>query len=603
MIFALEKLDTPRMPGFRIGYSPANRPAKGEWRSEMTASDDRQLEIGSWLDTRFPRPKNTLSSTASDGSGLSVYVDGYVTNIGDLEVVGADSAAAVLDVYRRKSIGFLGDLRGSYSILIGDELQKVAYLLNDRRGSRPVFIRQCTDERVFFSPEVAELAALDSIDLPISPVAVAQFMTFSSFFGEDTLFPSITKLPQASLVVLTPERWSVSNYWGIKYGAEQGGSAGDSMIDELDGLILQAVRRLKRSASQPFLFLSGGVDSRIVLGAQRAVGIDMPVACYGNSEGDDNLVAEGICKALGLRAQYFPIREGGFCDLFETASIDSDLRGETIDTPTIATVNRELGSQYEMFVNGDEAFGWHYAPVLRGENLTAKQAVHAVGLRDFSHSHRLREWFGPGGYSSVGRELRGRVKAEASKARGESNSDTMDNLYYQQRMGNMLNAFTAQRLRFMEQARPLLDEDVVHFLTRVPVQWRYNKKLARDLLATRYPDLAQMPFAMKSSIPSANTYRRLMVEDKRIGAFVLNYCCDELDSRLARILDVDAIRACIGALVRGAEPPAVSMPLWARLPGMWRFRRVVDEIPVVTLVLRLLQMNLYLRGITSLGRR
>lgn len=602
MIFALEKLDTPRMPGFRIGYRPDNGPAKEEWHSEMTASDDRRLMIGSWLDTRFPRPKNTLSSTAYDGGGLSVYVDGYITNIGDLEVVGADSAAAVLDVYRRKGIGFLGDLRGSYSILIGDEVQKIAYLLNDRRGSRPVFIRRCSDGRVHFAPEVAELAALESSALPIAPVAVAQFMTFSSFLGEDTLFPSIKKLPQASLVVLTPERLNVSNYWGVRYCSEQSDSAGASMIEELDNLIIQAVRRLKRAAGRPFLFLSGGVDSRIVLGAQRTAGVDMPVAYYGNSEGDDNLVAETICKALRLRSQYFPIRESGFCDLFETASIDSDLRGETIDTPTIARVNRELGRQYGMFVNGDEAFGWHYAPVSRGENLTAKQAVHAVGLRDFSHTHRLREWFGTVGCSSVVRELRGSVEAEAFKARGELNADTMDNLYYQQRMGNMLNAFTAQRLRFMEQARPLLDEDVVEFLTRVPAQWRYNKKLARDLLETKYPDLARMPFSTKSSISSANTYRRLMIDDKRIGAFVRNYCCDELDSRLARILDVDAIRACINALIRGAEPPAVSMPWWARLPGVWRFRRVADEIPVVTLVLRLLQMNLYLRAITSGGR-
>jgi hypothetical protein len=122
-----------------------------------------------------------------------------------------------------------------------------------------------------------------------------------------------------------------------------------------------------------------------------------------------------------------------------------------------------------------------------------------------------------------------------------------DELYYRERVANLLNGFSARRLSVCEQARPLLDEDVVDFFTRVPHALRLDKRLARDLLADRFPDLAALPYSTKTSVPwDEAIFLRLLAERPQIKAFILGHLTDRLCEPLASLFD----RARLAELAR-----------------------------------------------------
>jgi hypothetical protein len=50
----------------------------------------------------------------------------------------------------------------------------------------------------------------------------------------------------------------------------------------------------------------------------------------------------------------------------------------------------------------------------------------------------------------------------------------------------------------------------------------------------------------------------------------------------------------VRALLDGAPLPAVRIPFWVHIPGFYRFYRVTNDVNPVNLVLRILQLNIYL---------
>jgi hypothetical protein len=320
----------------------------------------------------------------------------------------------------------------------------------------------------------------------------------------------------------------------------------------------------------------------------------LPVVIYGAEEGDDLSTASNLANKLGLESIEYRMSSAGLQDYFEAATLDSDCRAETIDSPMASQLHRILGSRFGAFFNGDECFGWHKRGIGDGARLQTSDAIHAIGFRGLKNVGRLSDWLRPSVRSSMEDCMDRIIETLICQAQASNPADLMDTLYYEQRMGNMLNAFTAQNLRFMEQARPFLDEDIIEFVGKLPVRYRYDKRLLRKLLVRCYPDLMEVPLAVKDSIPVAETYRQLFRNDTAMREYVSRNLLEGLDDRLAEILDTERFLPFVKALLDGDRLPAMHMPLWGHVPGLWRFCKVTNDVHPVSLVLRLLQLNIYL---------
>jgi hypothetical protein len=242
-----------------------------------------------------------------------------------------------------------------------------------------------------------------------------------------------------------------------------------------------------------------------------------------------------------------------------------------------------------MFI-GDECFGW------KGHVESRAAALDAVGWWNIDVAPRLSDWMKPHARKVIRRGIDATLSSLVEDAGQTLADDLKDKLYYVERMGNLLNGFSARRLSVAEQARPFLDEDVIEFLARVPSRLRCDKMLARKLMARKFPGLHSIPYARKTSVPwEEKEFIRLVNAEPGLKAFLIDQLTAGMDSRLAEIFDVARLGEAAKRFFNGEALPPLSREWWVHLPGGWRFTRTSDDrVGTLRSLLRVLQLNLFL---------
>ncbi len=547
---------------------------------------------GGWLRARIETHRR-LSEAVYVDDDLVVLLDGYVSEIVGEKFLAKYAAKDIAQSYAASGLDFISRLRGSYSCFIYDERDDVAYLFNDRRASRPMFYRRTPAGEIIFAPEVSRLSQpTDAVDA----AAACEFLLLGSYFVDDTIISAIKKLPQASLVRLNRGEVAWGRYWQHTFAPAAQQRTEQALIEECDALISQATRRIIRSVEEPALFLSGGTDSRVLLGSILALSEDIPAVCYGMQLGDDFAIANVLAKENKLRCEAFELPERPGLSAYVDAALASDGRAETIDAPTMGSVFGTISGRYRSFINGDECFGWQAIVNNR------RHAFERVGILTLAHAVYLDDWILPSCRGSIQETLEERRAGLVAAANVRHPNNLKDWLYYHTRLGNMLNAFTGNKLRYLEQARPLVDEDVVDFVAHLPRNMADDKYLLRQLLRAKYPHLLKTPLASKDSIPDASTYRKLFSSDARFSDFVHEKLIKDFDDRLGSILHIERVQAVLNALAEGRSLHPSNRKRWAHLPGMWRLSARIRQnwVSPVVLVMRLLQLNIYLRNLAGL---
>ena len=140
---------------------------------------------------------------------------------------------------------------------------------NDRLGFSPLFWF-ATPTRVGVSPSVAALVP-HLEDRELDDDAIAVFLRFRSYIGEDTPFRQVRSLPPGANF-----RWSqgvarLDALGPIRFDAEPG--ARQRWQPEYPGVVREAMRRaLDSTPGRVAIPLSGGLDSRLVLFSMLALG-------------------------------------------------------------------------------------------------------------------------------------------------------------------------------------------------------------------------------------------------------------------------------------------------------------------------------------------
>jgi len=558
-----------------------------------TGRQRQRAQLGNWLSAQVDSRYAASHIAVTDALETHVLFDGYLSDIDGMAAGERSPAAAVLALYLESGLDFLPRLRGSYTCLIVDGHSNHAHLFNDRRASRPLFYRQEADASLLIGPEVTLLAQASPPLHDIDPVAVCEFLLFASYYNDRTLFPAIRKLPPGSVMTLTPGALAIQPYWEIRIDPDKRPADEPTLIEQGLALFNQSINRLMCATTQPFLFLSGGLDSRMILGGLRANGYHIPAVNYGTSEGDDTPIARQLAELCKFPFTYMPIATDDLQDHFVAASFNSDCRAETIDSPTTEAMMPRLAKQFNSFLSGD-------ITIMRRPASNHAEALNRAGVFTFAQAHRLADLLDPRAFQQARTSINQTVNAVLESGRQLDPQDLMEKTYYEQRLANRQNAFLAAKLRYLEPAQPWLDEDLVDFLFAIPGSLRAQKYITRKMLRTAHPDLANVPFAQQDSIPHARTYRRIIPTTPALANFIRDQFHDALDPRLATLFRQDSLLKLVDSMLTGTPYPFSSAHWWSRLPGTWRIgarRYATDRTHPVSLVLRLMQLNIYLSAL------
>jgi asparagine synthetase B (glutamine-hydrolysing) len=265
--------------------------------------------------------------------------------------------------------------------------------------------------------------------------------------------------------------------------------------------------------------LSGGLDSRLVLGALIEMGASgIRTATWGRPDDyvhGDARVATRLAGTLGLEHRFFERRDDylGIPEFTRQFGAETDVA--TYHIGELDVLDRMLAAGWPACLyRGDECFGW------LGEVCSPEEAFGAVGIRTLNDLA-----LGVDGLfeeSALAAALSAQISFFETLHAGAAQLnpvDLKDRVYFEHRLARYLNPANDYKRSRVEVFNPLLDRHVLHLLSRVPAKWRLYKRIEERLIERRFPRLLTVPLASRASIPDATQRWR---DERPLREFMLN---------------------------------------------------------------------------------
>lgn len=166
---------------------------------------------------------------------------------------------------------WLKKVEGDFIITIIDKEKEQVMFLNDLLGRLPVY-RYADKDKFIISREIGFVTGMSEPEP--DTIACAEFLLFGYPLGEKTLFENVERVGPATLLQIDDMGLGshIVNAFNFDHRNPGIGSA-EEAAGELHDLFLQSLKMRVNKGFTNILSLSGGLDSRIVLGAFAEEGI------------------------------------------------------------------------------------------------------------------------------------------------------------------------------------------------------------------------------------------------------------------------------------------------------------------------------------------
>lgn len=166
---------------------------------------------------------------------------------------------------------------GMFAIALWDREEQRLHLVRDRMGEKPLYYGW-TGRTFLFASELKAILAHPQFDGEIDRGAVSLFMRHGYIPAPYSIYVGIQKVVPGTIVTIAPDPEipsTIRPYWSVAAAVERGmaepfrGTANEA-ISHLDELLSDAVK-LRMEADVPLgAFLSGGIDSSIIVALMQA---------------------------------------------------------------------------------------------------------------------------------------------------------------------------------------------------------------------------------------------------------------------------------------------------------------------------------------------
>ena len=179
----------------------------------------------------------------------------------------------IVALYDRFGIDFVSLLNGQFAIALYDTRQNKTFLIRDRVGIAPLFYYP-DNGTVYFASEVKALLVTGKVPAKLNTDAFFDFIHLWSVLTPDTLFSGINQVSPGCYVEIDQTGISTKRYWDFDFQSSDEQSIDDA-VEKLDQLLNDAVKIRLRSDVPVGAYLSGGLDSTIILSYLTRQGADL----------------------------------------------------------------------------------------------------------------------------------------------------------------------------------------------------------------------------------------------------------------------------------------------------------------------------------------
>ncbi len=205
----------------------------------------------------------------------------------------------VLYAYIDFGEAILEKLNGIFAFSLYDIVTGEIIIARDHFGVKPLYFYK-KDDLFLFGSELKSFLPF-KIDLSFCPEAVFNYISFLWSPGEKTAFKYVKKLLPGTflkfnikdIIDIDPVSFYKLNYPSVKsYLTEE------QLIDELENHLLKAVERQLLSDVPVGFFLSGGLDSSLLVAMARRLNPQSEMKCFSINVGENNASIDGFADDL-----------------------------------------------------------------------------------------------------------------------------------------------------------------------------------------------------------------------------------------------------------------------------------------------------------------
>jgi asparagine synthase (glutamine-hydrolysing) len=155
-------------------------------------------------------------------------------------------------------------LRGMFAFVVWDSKSRQLFFARDHFGQKPFYY--CVSKSDFaFASEIKGLLAFDSKLAEINYQALDQYLALRVIPSPNSMFSQIRKLPPAHCGVFENGKFDVWRYWDLEYEPKYDLSE-KQLLDALEETMVDTLQHIMISDVPVGAFLSGGLDSSLVVG-------------------------------------------------------------------------------------------------------------------------------------------------------------------------------------------------------------------------------------------------------------------------------------------------------------------------------------------------
>jgi asparagine synthase (glutamine-hydrolysing) len=436
----------------------------------------------------------------------------------------------VLHLYEESGTKCLDKLNGMFAFALWDSKKRSLLLARDRVGKKP--LHYClTGGELIFASEIKSLLQHPAVQRDLDLRALSKYLSYEYVPAPDTIFRSIKKLEPGHYLVYADGEPRVSRYWNIPMEDDPVIHRSEyQCAEELKELLDSAVKRRLAADVPVGLFVSGGLDSGIVAAFAAKANNQLQCFSIGFDEPsfDESAYSKQVATSLGIRHHLKIFSSGEMLQLVQKLP---QILDEPLADPSVFPLYllSRFASEHMKVVlsgdGGDELFGGYqtfqahklmsYYSALPG---FVKDSIRKISLHlPVSHNYlsadykvkqflkgdgvspEIRFFLWRGAFSVAEKEklLNPDIRRELGRHNCYDDIDryveesglthSLERLLYLSMKlylqdNNLVTVDRASMANGLEVRCPLLDQEVVEFVCRLPTKYKLKGFQAKYLL-------------------------------------------------------------------------------------------------------------------------
>lgn len=180
----------------------------------------------------------------------------------------ADSEV-ILHLYEEYGEACVNRLRGMFAFCIYDRAENRLFGARDRFGIKPLYYLETANSFALAS-EAKALLDVPGYSPMVNEAAIPHYLTFEYVPEPETMFKGIYKIPPGHSFVYSGGKLTLSRYWEVNFSPVDKPFA--EFLEETRQVMREAVKLHTQSDVPLGAFLSGGIDSTIIVALLRELG-------------------------------------------------------------------------------------------------------------------------------------------------------------------------------------------------------------------------------------------------------------------------------------------------------------------------------------------